>query len=144
MAVSIGGTIMSLCIVAVLVCPCSHGTGNCGCCKNDYSLLPNASQCISLVAGPCGPWLFLGCQLYEEGIAVGDQSSSPSLFQISKVKAEARLLLLRQAGLDVDAWLASAMGQVLDEIEQERRLSEARRSERGSTPTVRGVSSHGF
>ncbi|KAL8194410.1 UNVERIFIED_CONTAM: hypothetical protein K2H54_016901, partial [Gekko kuhli] len=56
--------------------------------------------------------------------------------EISKVKAEARLLLLRQAGLDVDAWLASAMGQVLDEIEQERRLSEARRSERGSTPTA--------
>ncbi|XP_060110073.1 F-BAR and double SH3 domains protein 1 isoform X1 [Heteronotia binoei] len=56
--------------------------------------------------------------------------------EISKVKAEARLLLLRQAGLDVDTWLASAMGQVLDEIEQERRLSEARRSERGSTPTA--------
>nr|XP_056718278.1 F-BAR and double SH3 domains protein 1 [Euleptes europaea] len=56
--------------------------------------------------------------------------------EISKVKAEARLVLLRQAGLDVDTWLASAMGQVLDEMEQERRLSEARRSERGSTPTA--------
>ncbi|XP_077166945.1 F-BAR and double SH3 domains protein 1 isoform X2 [Paroedura picta] len=56
--------------------------------------------------------------------------------EISKVKAEARLLLLRQAGLDVDPWLASAMGQALEEIEQERRLSEARRSERGSTPTA--------
>ncbi|XP_015266614.1 PREDICTED: F-BAR and double SH3 domains protein 1 [Gekko japonicus] len=56
--------------------------------------------------------------------------------EVSKVKAEARLLLLRQAGLDVDPWLASAMGQVLDEIEQERRLSEARRSERGSTPAA--------
>ncbi|XP_053106232.1 F-BAR and double SH3 domains protein 1 isoform X2 [Hemicordylus capensis] len=54
--------------------------------------------------------------------------------EISKVKSEARLALLRQAGLDVDTWLASAMGQVLDEMEQERRLSEARRSERGSTP----------
>ncbi|XP_054841768.1 F-BAR and double SH3 domains protein 1 [Eublepharis macularius] len=56
--------------------------------------------------------------------------------EISKVKADARLALLRQAGLDVDTWLASAMGQVLDEMEQERRLSEARRSERGSTPTA--------
>nr|XP_060630244.1 F-BAR and double SH3 domains protein 1 [Anolis sagrei ordinatus] len=55
---------------------------------------------------------------------------------ISKVKAEARLTLLREAGLDVDTWLASAMGQVLDEMEQERRLSEARRSEQGSTPTA--------
>ncbi|XP_034959377.1 F-BAR and double SH3 domains protein 1 [Zootoca vivipara] len=56
--------------------------------------------------------------------------------EISKVKSEARLALLRQAGLDVDTWLASSMGQVLDEMEQERRLSEARRSERGSTPTA--------
>ncbi|XP_062986117.1 F-BAR and double SH3 domains protein 1 isoform X2 [Elgaria multicarinata webbii] len=56
--------------------------------------------------------------------------------EISKVKSEARLVLLRQAGLDVDTWLASAMGQVLDEMEQERRLSEARRSEKGSTPTA--------
>ncbi|XP_042320061.1 F-BAR and double SH3 domains protein 1 isoform X2 [Sceloporus undulatus] len=56
--------------------------------------------------------------------------------EISKVKSEARLMLLREAGLDVDTWLASAMGQVLDEMEQERRLSEARRSEQGSTPTA--------
>uniref|UniRef100_A0A6J0U283 F-BAR and double SH3 domains protein 1 isoform X1 n=2 Tax=Pogona vitticeps TaxID=103695 RepID=A0A6J0U283_9SAUR len=56
--------------------------------------------------------------------------------EISKVKSEARIALLRQAGLDVDTWLASAMGQVLDEMEQERRLSEARRSQRGSTPTA--------
>ncbi|KAJ7338013.1 hypothetical protein JRQ81_010539 [Phrynocephalus forsythii] len=56
--------------------------------------------------------------------------------EISKVKSEARLALLRQAGLDVDSWLASAMGQVLDEMEQECRLSEARRSQTGSTPTA--------
>ncbi|KAJ6655459.1 hypothetical protein lerEdw1_005160 [Lerista edwardsae] len=56
--------------------------------------------------------------------------------EISKVKSEARLALLQQSGLDVDTWLASAMGQVLDEMEQERRLSEARRSETGSTPTA--------
>lgn len=49
------------------------------------------------------------------------------------------MALLREAGLDVDTWLASAMGLVLDEMEQERRLSEARRSERGSTPTVSGT-----
>lgn len=60
-----------------------------------------------------------------------------AFFQISKVKSEARLALLQQSGMDVDTWVAGAMGQVLDEMEKERRLSEARRSERGSTPTVR-------
>ncbi|KYO39328.1 F-BAR and double SH3 domains protein 1 isoform X2 [Alligator mississippiensis] len=53
--------------------------------------------------------------------------------EVSKVKADARLTLLRQTGLDVDAWLSGAMGQVLEELEQERRLSEARKSNREST-----------
>uniref|UniRef100_A0A7M4E381 FCH and double SH3 domains 1 n=1 Tax=Crocodylus porosus TaxID=8502 RepID=A0A7M4E381_CROPO len=52
--------------------------------------------------------------------------------EVSKVKADARLTLLRQTGLDVDAWLSGAMGQVLEELEQERRLSEARKSNRES------------
>ncbi|XP_074865522.1 F-BAR and double SH3 domains protein 1 isoform X2 [Carettochelys insculpta] len=56
--------------------------------------------------------------------------------EVSRVKADARLALLRQAGLDVDTWLAGAMGQVLEELEQERRLSEARKSDKESTPTA--------
>uniref|UniRef100_A0A452HE35 Uncharacterized protein n=1 Tax=Gopherus agassizii TaxID=38772 RepID=A0A452HE35_9SAUR len=56
--------------------------------------------------------------------------------EVSRVKADARLVLLRQAGLDVDTWLAGAMGQVLEELEQERRLSEARKSDKESTPTA--------
>uniref|UniRef100_A0A8C8SHJ5 FCH and double SH3 domains 1 n=1 Tax=Pelusios castaneus TaxID=367368 RepID=A0A8C8SHJ5_9SAUR len=56
--------------------------------------------------------------------------------EVSRVKADARLGLLRQAGLDVDTWLAGAMEQVLVELEQERRLSEARKSDKESTPTA--------
>ncbi|XP_067423053.1 F-BAR and double SH3 domains protein 1 isoform X2 [Emydura macquarii macquarii] len=56
--------------------------------------------------------------------------------EVSRVKADARLALLCQAGLDVDTWVAGAMGQVLEELEQERRLSEARKSDKESTPTV--------
>ncbi|XP_077361658.1 F-BAR and double SH3 domains protein 2-like isoform X2 [Festucalex cinctus] len=37
-----------------------------------------------------------------------------------KVKAEARLDLLRQAGVGVETWLKSAMNQVMEELENER------------------------
>uniref|UniRef100_A0A3B3QPU1 F-BAR and double SH3 domains protein 2 n=1 Tax=Paramormyrops kingsleyae TaxID=1676925 RepID=A0A3B3QPU1_9TELE len=37
-----------------------------------------------------------------------------------KLKAEARLDLLRQAGVSVDTWLKSAMNQVMEELENER------------------------
>ncbi|XP_061104982.1 F-BAR and double SH3 domains protein 2 isoform X1 [Conger conger] len=37
-----------------------------------------------------------------------------------KVKAEARLNLLRDAGVSVDTWLKSAMNQVMEELENER------------------------
>ncbi|KAM4620749.1 F-BAR and double SH3 domains protein 2-like [Polymixia lowei] len=37
-----------------------------------------------------------------------------------KVKAEARLDLLRQAGVTVETWLKSAMNQVMEELENER------------------------
>ncbi|KAF3840618.1 hypothetical protein F7725_006480, partial [Dissostichus mawsoni] len=37
-----------------------------------------------------------------------------------KVKAEARLELLRQAGVAVETWLKSAMNQVMEELENER------------------------
>ncbi|XP_029375130.1 F-BAR and double SH3 domains protein 2-like isoform X2 [Echeneis naucrates] len=37
-----------------------------------------------------------------------------------KVKAEARLNLLRQAGVAVETWLKSAMNQVMEELENER------------------------
>lgn len=37
-----------------------------------------------------------------------------------KLKAEARLDLLRQVGVSVDTWLKSAMNQVMEELENER------------------------
>lgn len=37
-----------------------------------------------------------------------------------KAKAEARLDLLRQAGVAVETWLKSAMNQVMEELENER------------------------
>ncbi|XP_064185466.1 F-BAR and double SH3 domains protein 1-like isoform X2 [Anguilla rostrata] len=48
--------------------------------------------------------------------------------QVSRVKAESRLALLASAGVDVDPWVSSAMGQADEELERERRLSEARLS----------------
>ena len=36
------------------------------------------------------------------------------------MKAEARLDLLRQAGVAVETWLKSAMNQVMEELENER------------------------
>ncbi|XP_075756130.1 F-BAR and double SH3 domains protein 1 isoform X2 [Pelodiscus sinensis] len=65
-----------------------------------------------------------------------EASESIRKAEVSRVKAEARLDLLRQAGLAVDTWLAGAMGQVLQELEQERRLSEGRKSDKESTPTA--------
>ncbi|KAG8430264.1 hypothetical protein GDO86_018125, partial [Hymenochirus boettgeri] len=40
--------------------------------------------------------------------------------EIIKLKAEARLDLLRQIGVAVDTWLKSAMNQVMEELENER------------------------
>ncbi|XP_040195242.1 F-BAR and double SH3 domains protein 2 [Rana temporaria] len=40
--------------------------------------------------------------------------------EIIKLKAEARLDLLRQIGVSVDTWLKSAMNQVMEELENER------------------------
>lgn len=61
----------------------------------------------------------------------------PSLpCQVSQVKGAARLALLQGAGLDVQHWLKPAMTQAQDEVEQERRLSEARLSQRDLSPTV--------
>lgn len=60
--------------------------------------------------------------------------SSPC--QVSQVKGAARLALLQGAGLDVQRWLKPAMTQAQDEVEQERRLSEARLSQRDLSPTV--------
>jgi hypothetical protein len=57
-------------------------------------------------------------------------------YQVSQVKGAARLALLQEAGLDVQRWLKPAMTQAQDEVEQERRLSEARLSQRDLSPTV--------
>ncbi|ERE85863.1 FCH and double SH3 domain protein 1 [Cricetulus griseus] len=56
--------------------------------------------------------------------------------QVSQVKGAARLALLQEAGLDVQRWLKPAMTQAQDEVEQERRLSEARLSQRDLSPTT--------
>ncbi|XP_032154558.1 F-BAR and double SH3 domains protein 1 isoform X2 [Sapajus apella] len=56
--------------------------------------------------------------------------------QVSQVKGAARLALLQGAGLDVQRWLKPAMTQAQDEVEQERRLSEARLSQRDLSPTA--------
>ncbi|KAM5171189.1 F-BAR and double SH3 domains protein 1 isoform 2-T2 [Mantella aurantiaca] len=56
--------------------------------------------------------------------------------EISKVKADARVELLREVGVDVDTWLSGAMTQVNEELEQERRLSEARMSNGELSPTM--------
>ncbi|XP_062909160.1 F-BAR and double SH3 domains protein 1-like isoform X1 [Mobula hypostoma] len=51
--------------------------------------------------------------------------------EVSKRKAAARLALLRTAGLEVDVWVSSTMSQAQEELERERRLSEARVSNGG-------------
>lgn len=56
--------------------------------------------------------------------------------QVSQVKGAARLALLQGAGLDVQHWLKPAMTQAQDQVEQERRLSEARLSQRDLSPTA--------
>lgn len=55
------------------------------------------------------------------------------------MKGAARLALLQGAGLDVQHWLKPAMTRAQDEVEQERRLSEARLSQRDLSPTVSSV-----
>ena len=57
------------------------------------------------------------------------------------MKGAARLALLQGAGLDVQHWLKPAMTQAQDEVEQERRLSEARLSQRDLSPTVSSLQS---
>lgn len=66
------------------------------------------------------------------GAAVSDQSRSEleqkideareniRKAEIIKLKAEARLDLLKQIGVSVDTWLKSAMNQVMEELENER------------------------
>ncbi|CAJ0950301.1 unnamed protein product [Ranitomeya imitator] len=56
--------------------------------------------------------------------------------EVSKVKADARVELLRQVGVDVDTWLSGAMTQANEELEQERRLSEARMSNGEVSPSM--------
>ncbi|XP_060693364.1 F-BAR and double SH3 domains protein 2-like [Hemiscyllium ocellatum] len=51
--------------------------------------------------------------------------------ETSKLKADFRLNLLREAGLEVDTWLVSTMNQASEELERERKLSEARVSNGG-------------
>ncbi|MBN3305904.1 FCSD1 protein, partial [Amia calva] len=54
--------------------------------------------------------------------------------KVSRVKAESRLALLLSAGVDVEPWVSSAMSQANEELEKERRLSEARLSNGDISP----------
>lgn len=57
--------------------------------------------------------------------------------QIIKLKAEARLDLLKQIGVSVDTWLKSAMNQVMEELENERWASLPSVTNNGSSHLVR-------
>lgn len=71
-----------------------------------------------------------------------DRLLSFASYQVSQVKGAARLALLQEAGLDVQRWLKPAMTQAQDEVERERRLSEARLSQRDPPPTVSPPAMH--
>ncbi|XP_069055580.1 F-BAR and double SH3 domains protein 1 isoform X2 [Pleurodeles waltl] len=80
-------------------------------------------------------------QVPEEEISgteqrMGEVRESIRKAEISKVKADARVALLRQASVDVDIWLTGAMVQANEELEQERRLSEARMSNGDGSPMI--------
>ncbi|KAL0973977.1 hypothetical protein UPYG_G00213800 [Umbra pygmaea] len=55
-----------------------------------------------------------------------DVKESVRKAQVSRMKAESRLALLASTGVDVKRWLSSAMAQADEELEIDRRLSEAR------------------
>ncbi|XP_071420959.1 F-BAR and double SH3 domains protein 2 isoform X3 [Pithys albifrons albifrons] len=56
--------------------------------------------------------------------------------EVVKLKAEARLELLRQIGVSVDTWLKSAMNQVLEELEGERWASLPPGTNNGATHLI--------
>ncbi|TWW77368.1 SH3 domains protein 2 [Takifugu flavidus] len=53
-------------------------------------------------------------------LKIEDTKENMRKAEIVKLKAEARLDLLRQVGVAVDTWLKSAMNQVMEELENER------------------------
>ncbi|XP_069059951.1 F-BAR and double SH3 domains protein 2 isoform X2 [Pleurodeles waltl] len=56
----------------------------------------------------------------ELELKIDDIRESIRKAEIIKLKAEARLDLLRQIGVSVDTWVKSAMNQVMEELENER------------------------
>ncbi|XP_064841399.1 F-BAR and double SH3 domains protein 2-like isoform X2 [Oncorhynchus masou masou] len=67
----------------------------------------------------------LGVPQTEQGrldleLKIEDTKENIRKAEIVKLKAEARLDLLRQVGVAVDTWLKSAMNQVMEELENER------------------------
>ncbi|NXY91512.1 FCSD2 protein, partial [Alcedo cyanopectus] len=56
--------------------------------------------------------------------------------EIIKLKAEARLELLKQIGVSVDTWLKSAMNQVMEELENERWASLPSVTNNGSSHLI--------
>ncbi|XP_063302292.1 F-BAR and double SH3 domains protein 1 [Pelobates fuscus] len=75
-------------------------------------------------------------ELQSMDIKIEEVKESVRKAEVSKVKADARVEMLRQAGVDVDTWLSGAMIQANEELEQERRLSEARMSNGGTSPSM--------
>uniref|UniRef100_A0AAZ3NQF4 F-BAR and double SH3 domains protein 2 n=1 Tax=Oncorhynchus tshawytscha TaxID=74940 RepID=A0AAZ3NQF4_ONCTS len=67
----------------------------------------------------------LGVPQTEQGrldleLKIEDTKENIRKAEVLKLKAEARLDLLRQVGVAVDTWLKSAMNQVMEELENER------------------------
>ncbi|KAM9312425.1 F-BAR and double SH3 domains protein 1 [Gastrophryne carolinensis] len=75
-------------------------------------------------------------ELPSMDLKIDEVKESVRKAEVSKVKADARVELLRQVGVNVDTWLSSAMTQANEELEQERRLSEARMSNGEMSPTM--------
>ncbi|KAM3837828.1 F-BAR and double SH3 domains protein 2 [Vipera latastei] len=61
------------------------------------------------------------------------QTDLVNIIKIIKLKAEARLDLLKQIGVSVDTWLKSAMNQVMEELENERWASLPAMASNGSS-----------
>ncbi|XP_068133815.1 F-BAR and double SH3 domains protein 1 [Hyperolius riggenbachi] len=75
-------------------------------------------------------------ELSNMDLKIEEVKESVRKSEVSKVKADARVDLLRMVGVDVDTWLSGAMVQANEELEQERRLSEARMSNGELSPTM--------
>uniref|UniRef100_A0AAQ5XQH3 FCH and double SH3 domains 2 n=1 Tax=Amphiprion ocellaris TaxID=80972 RepID=A0AAQ5XQH3_AMPOC len=72
-------------------------------------------------------------------LKIEDTKESMRKAETIKLKAEARLDLLRQVGVAVDTWLKSAMNQVMEELENERWATFLTLSGCGSICVLKGT-----